>query len=461
MSQSKNQKLQDAVPPPVAATAAAFGLLQPRLHLILIQHALECIFAFLSLPELSVVMRVSDRWIHAVLSMGSTGVPCTIHSAMDLDRVSRLERHIGDITVRKTTVSPAQMQLFPRRMPFLCKLYFDLAAGDWNAIRGLQLQASLRSIHMDVALLPAASINAINAVLHMISSAKQLDKLCLFGESLQSHPDMETISFAPLQSLPVLREFNFYSHQELCWSYEQTQQLAALSHIERLHVSCTHPTMLQLLQQRPRWTHFKEYEQFTDEVSALLPYLPRLHTLEIIFSSPDWPRNLLFLPHLQHLTHLICTMDNGASKVIGDTQTHADHQDTLLAGLVAPLPSVISLDIYWTYLDTSQLHTLMSHFPMLQSLVLHNAFTFDALSWLEPVQNTLETLTINMPTGVCPPTELLYLRHLPKLRELKISVDPNFHGDRELDQLQILSLTPPSSVLPSLRLFEYTSADCF
>ncbi len=88
--------------------------------------------------------------------------------------------------------------------------------------------------------------------------------------------------------------------------------------------------------------------------------------------------------------------------------------------------------------------------------VLHGLCEYTDLTWLTPVKDTLEIFELDpFPTALCSAGKLLFLKEVPNLSSLSLSLSLcDGHGIDEdkppLDALHIEAIAPPSKMLPNL-----------
>ncbi len=124
------------------------------------------------------------------------------------------------------------------------------------------------------------------------------------------------------------------------------------------------------------------------------------------------------------------------------------------------LPNVETLQISGTELNTKQMTTLLSHFPALTQMDM-GCGNFRDLTWLAPVKNTLQCLTIEpFPTFHCPASKLLFLKQMPQIIELTLTDGHDTdEDDPPLDELHIEALMPPSRIVPNLEYGRFNGHD--
>ncbi len=426
----------------------------PQPHQKLHRHALESIFGFLSFDELRSAMFISRRWIEAVYSMRGikAGKWLVVNSAEQLAPVlqSRLARHVSSFDHPGLVVphnwSRLEVQQIARRMPFLRRLCFaPLPADDWSA--GVRFPPTLHTImlRIDPYSTPAASINALLSTISQHHPLVDLRITLVTGSAIP-----RDMSFAPLQSLPALRRLHIHNNRSMelmTFTAAHMNELRALTQLEQLELLCDEATLLQLLEpplnSQLQWTQLPCFAFITDAVAALLPSLPRLEKLSFM-EFPVALSGLHFLTQLLHLT----TLD--LAPVAWDSKERAD---ALLLALTAMLPQVTNLEITYQKPSTPALLHLMARLPNLREVNLCSLIRLDDLTFLEPVRGSLRKLTLaSCHDGLT----FDALRVLSSFNLTHLTLD---HTLRESlrDPALLALLTPPSTLIPTLQVFEHRS----
>ncbi len=359
---------------------------------------------------------------------------------------SRLARHVSQFGSRFIPIelTRTQLQQMSRSMPFLRELHLapqsSASGADWSAVD--RLPSSLTTVHVAVHRLAAASLSALIA---MFSAHQPLLDLQLWlpqpGESTAD------VSFAPLRALSHLLILRLHTHGQRDVSVAQAQELRALTRLKVLEFMCSKEQLLQLLEppsnRQVQWTQLPNAYALSDAVAALLPPMPRLSHVSIEAFPPSLT-SLAFLTNLPALTSLDLTADMGHD---GEAQ----RMDALLLALAVPLPGVRRFQLHASNLHSAQLQTLLSLLPRLECLELGDMYAFEDLTFLEPVRNTLRVLSLaRCRHSDLTPGKLLALRPF-QLTDL--SLDNSL--SEPLDELSLLSLTPPSILIPSLQTFHH------
>ncbi len=392
-------------------------------------------------------MFVSRRWIDAVYSMRGLEQGKHLRSQEQIVAAlpSRLARHvsvIGDWN-EPGPLSAAQVQQIAGHMPFLRRLCFtSLPADDWSA--GVRLPPTLHTIMLRID--PYSTpIPSINALLAAVSQHQQLVdlRICLVKDSVI----LREMYFAPLQALPALTKLRLgnSSMKLLPFTSAQMNELCALTQLEQLELRCDEAMLLRLLEppynSRLQWKRLPYFAPITDAVAALLPSLPRLEKL--YFREFDVRLSSLnFLAQLAHLRTLELAPLSWDSK---------GRADPLLLALTVMLPQVTNVEISFWQPSTPALRHLMTRLPNLRELNLRCLSHLDGLTFLEPVRGSLRKLTLASWHGALTfdALRLLSSFNLTHLT-LRYTLDAALR-----DPARLASLTPPSSLIPSLQQFDY------
>ncbi len=120
--------------------------------------------------------------------------------------------------------------------------------------------------------------------------------------------------------------------------------------------------------------------------------------------------------------------------------------------LSVALPRVLNLNIEWSMLETSELHTLLTHFPQLRELTLWMAECMDSLSFLSPVRSTLRSLTLGCCFGFDLTADAMQILRTFSLTHL--TIDRGSNG-KAIEPALLRALTPSSTLLPTLHTFDF------
>ena len=423
------------------AAAAEADHLPPAARLY--RHALESIFGWLNQRELATALQVSKSWLAAAKSMGSLQLTVTWSSSpMCVVAVSAMGHHV------------TQIGSIGMRMPLTTDSIF-IAAQHMPQLRGLSCQVELpsqglltfppglRLLHLgisDVMYNPTAA--NLNAVLKVISRLPVLERLFLALPSLN-----EQLSFAPLASLPELRQLNIAQPDDnhapaTELSDAQVAELRAMPRLHRLEVWPMPTSLLRRLLAQPhdlQWQKIIVPDPLSDEAAALLPQLPSLTSLVRPFFISSCTR-FDFLRQLPNLTHIFF-MTNGPS--VGRIES-----------LVAELPrcsQIQVLELDSKDLTAAHLNELLPRLPRMHTLFFR-ALIVETLAFLaqEPMANQLTFLQL----ANCKQLPLTELRHVHALKCLKtLYLSRSF--DSPMDAHCQSLYTPPSLLLPRLDKFTY------
>jgi hypothetical protein len=130
-----------------------------------------------------------------------------------------------------------------------------------------------------------------------------------------------------------------------------------------------------------------------------------------------------------------------------------NNADALLQSLSVTLPRVAKLRLGNGFLNTDELKALLTRLPQLRELTLDDLHQFDSLSFLSPVRSTLRSLSLNGCDGFEITAESLLVLRSFGLTRLQL----NRGFGPALDVALVQSLTPPSTLLPTLEQFEYVA----
>jgi hypothetical protein len=411
----------------------------PPPHAKLHRHALECIFAFLTVSQLASLLVVSRAWQAAVCSMrgvvhGASLLYCGANATSCTKRLlSRMARHVSSAHFVESPVMEQTRQLFAHA-PFLTDLRLPVTnVVEW--VDTICFPAHLTRVEFDFA--GDVHVEKVHSILRRLPhSSPSIQEICLiFRKSVPT-----TVSFGLLQSFQCLRQLGVVNAEynltgaSLSLTHLQVQQLRALTHLERLDCELSSADMMQLLQpvahdQQPlQWRGLANCE-VTDDVCALFGSLPRVHHLNFKHLRPRGEINLNHLALLPALDNLV------------------------LCGvrmLSVPLLAVTTLKLSW--LDVSTTATALTHFPALTDLELHDVNGFHDLTFLHPVRATLRSLYLNCAgRKTCPPDALLELQGMHQLTSLTVR---NSFLWRQ-NTTYFAAVQPPSKLFPSLQRFQY------
>ena len=285
------------------------------------RHALEAIFAMLTLGDLSRVLAVSREWAAAVRSMGPILAQIDRDDCRDQEKKivfrplppiasivgSPLLRHlaiiqISDSDCSSTPLNNASLALLAQHAPHLTSLWCNLTL---TPNQPLILPAKLAMLDLELGdTFTAASINFV------LTSVCVLESLSYLGLSLASLTNKTTagVELSLLAACPSLVDLKLegYFAGSLQLSDTQMEQIRwSLGHLHRLSISdWTSSAKLARLLKLPvtaRWRDIGTVE-FDARTKELILRLPTLTTLELAYGlhCPD----VNFLPQLPSLTAL-------------------------------------------------------------------------------------------------------------------------------------------------------------
>ena len=318
----------------------------------LYKHALESIFGFLSLPDLSRVIAVSRSWSDAVSSMRSIGAAI---ESLPIDHpiyemcASGLARHIGTLGSdgKRISLSLADLYVIGLRMTGLHTLYYKLP----SPLAGqLILPPSLTSLVVD----PSRSF--VQDASSMIAAVGRLPKLSSLR--LCNSEQSPLLSFAALRHSTQLQRLSlsFPAGQRL--SPQQADQLRAIPHLTDLDVALD-ADELRLLLRAPHELPLQVVTFTGDvdsELAALLASLPQLTDLGVY----SWSA-LTFLQSLPNL-HALEVLSFAL-------QTPLPEPKQFIAG-VGQCKLITQLRISDSMLTSAHMRALLSCMPAVRKLHL-------------------------------------------------------------------------------------------
>ena len=245
----------------------------------LYRHALESVFAFLKLGDLSVVLAVCRSWSSAVRSMASIGA-AVMNPSDCCWRVaaSPLAHHvtqIGDprldlIGREQPGLIGCDMFILSRHLPWLtslsCRPELPLLVGPFIQLFTLDLTERLLNV--------GDFNNAIVAV-------SRLPRLVDFR--LQLEDLAPGLNFEPLASAAQLRDLVIVVIRSFPFTTQQLGQLRALSHLRKMALPWQDSTVLVELLRTPhslQWQEIHEIGTLDADVASVLSTLPTLTTLK-------------------------------------------------------------------------------------------------------------------------------------------------------------------------------------
>ena len=439
---NEDEEKQHAKPPPVHGSPAI------RLY----RHALESILGMLTLTDLSCALAVCRSWSAAVRSMK----PIDAMVERDLRRSTRekpppplppmarlvcspLLRHLSAIHINACGWTPLDNEslcLLARHASSLAALWCMLTLTPDEL---LILPAKLTSLQLRIRDGPTHA--EINGVLSTLAALPSLSRLhlshCAFEN--ENGVDFRILSACPSLTQLELESFNGCSPY---FSNAQVDQIrSSLGHLQRFSVCYMSSNDLARFLQPPvavRWRDIGQV-QADERIGELLLQLQTLTKVDLYYCSLT--SHVDFLAQLPHLTavHLEC------HRVGGEWSPTAD---ALLPSLVrcSGLEEV-SLQCGFNSAHWSALFTKLT----IKTLTIRRC----ALETLRcfaagPITHTLESLRLESLAGV-PPCEVAHLSSLRRLRTLHLA----HPFSPPLDDATMLSLAPPTPLLPALTCLKY------
>ena len=398
----------------------------------LYRHALESIFGFLSLADLSQVLAVSRAWSAAAGSM--RGIDASLESlpaAHPLFELcaSRVARHIGTLGSEKKIAPLTQERLFLVGvcMTGLHTLHCKLPS---PLVGPLLFPPSLTHLNVD----SSVSFEQVNLVIEAASRIPKLLVLKLCKLSSRQH-----LVFAPLRRSTHLHtlSLDFPSGPHL--SLQQADQLRAIPNLTNLDAVLYAPDVRSLL----RTPHQLELQTVTvngpldAELTGLLASLPHLTQLSVYDAN-----TITFLSSLPNL-HTLHLLDFalGSSKLL-------PKPEQMIEGL-GQCSQLTDLTIWSSKLTAAHVSTLLSRLPAVRQLRLFELSRLQSLSFLssQPLASTLTGLQLrdcrhsNLSAG-----ELFNVYSLQQLTRLELR---DCFSER-LDSLTLREFRLPSARLPKL-----------
>ena len=408
--EEQRDEISAATQPPVA-----------RLH----KHALESIFAFLSLEELSAVLAVSHSWSSAVGSMRSiSAVWLTADWLFDLS-ASRLARHIGVLGLADTFIRLRRELLYivSLRMSGLHSLYYRPASSSPIVLPPLfppSLTLLGIDFHEDT---PSSDVNSLMAVVARIPNLRSLALYMYLPDGI------EDVSFAPLVRSAHLRELDI-GDREL--NPQQLNEIRALPSLASLKC-CLNPDELSLLLRPPHQLRLQKLQIFdvNEKNAQLLASLPSLTDLEI-----------------RHWTTLACLRHVPNLRILALEEELPSSPEAIIAG-VDQCKQLTSLSISGSKLTCAHMTALLSCMPALSTLKLVRMPQLESLRFLssEPLQRSLTSLSLtDCRHAALLTVELRHVFALQQLTHLRI----RYSFAEKLNSLTKYDLQAPSLRLPKL-----------
>jgi hypothetical protein len=218
-------------------------------------------------------------------------------------------------------------------------------------------------------------------------------------------------------------------------SAELIKQVRTLTQLHSFNCSIDAWSLVQLLQPLPhgkhlQWTTRLSRSILTDESMALCASsLPQLFKIQI--GPEDALSSLNGLAGIPSLRRLAI---NGYKSV------------PLLSVLLSHI-----IKLHLSHVKQTSVVSLLAYFPRLQDLTFAFVDEFDTLTFLQPLQSSLRTLTLKcFGQKRCPSSAVMQLAGFQLTR---LVLHRSFDGDLTGEQLAVLQV--PSTLLPSLKTFVY------
>jgi hypothetical protein len=412
----------------------------------LYRHALESIFSFCSLEELTMLLRVSKEWATAVNSMHplDARVPWTCRqndSRLLRFCMSPLPRHVGTARLWQFPMSPSLLYNLTLRMTNLQELdcHFE---GSWSP---LVFPARLRELTLRFQ--AASDYNEpfsnkqhreLDEAIVAIAALPQLEELSLNAYKARS------CCLTPLVTAPALHSLTLNLPSDVFDSPAAIDALRRMPHLRSLSFDPSAESFTRMLQSphAMKLEALRIESPFTAEFGKAIVRLPALTDLDFPLGSlhTDFLRQMPNLRCLQLLFYpdLVVALDT-------DRIMHSLHS---LTGLTELRIEECNNHLRYT---ADHLTTCLSHMPWLTGLHLSYPTALDSLRFLSsgPITRSLKTLHLTGFRTRLPLAELLYVHELSSLTELTLYRV----FDRALDEYTQSLYTPPSRLMPSLLEF--------
>jgi hypothetical protein len=382
----------------------------------LYRHAIESIFAFVSLEDLAALLCINHEWRAAVSSMACCSLEWSLTKStiqIPLMCASPAARHITSIEYEDNTkggVMSNQLALMRLHLPRLAKLTVCLAADD--ALTPDNFPAHLTYLHVLVHYCATSAVT--QSVIDAIAQLSSLESLFFYAHDDQGwHPLRCTMSFAPLAHLPRLRSLYV---NDVVMSATNVLELRNLHALRVLHGSCaghdlTPDTLFaaphKLLLTELGWTSIK-----TDRDAAGLATLTDMVKLELHANAVGHADFLQSMPQLTDLnmqfSQCFDAQPVDVLRVVTTLQRCTQLKKlTLIRGDFRPTPT--------------QCIRFLSCMPLLAELCV-DVTGFTSLAWLSvgTLPHTLRDLALSSENRSMPFTEMHHLHTLLKLETLGI-----------------------------------------
>ena len=416
------------LPSSMAATSPA-----SRLH----RHAMESIFGFLSLEELTVVARVAREWSAATLSMGP--LLCAFEAGEQTTSAvfcaGRLRCwHVS--TLRLLSIEPSALQLLTDRVPHLTDLGCTV---DWvscySAVDLLSLPRKL--VRLEIRFTFRTHSSWIQPILEAAAQLS-LESLFFVVEQPSSH-----ISFSCLQSLRNLRSLTVGGVGPL--SFVQLDEIRSLPWLSSVWLGGMDSQSLCHVLRAPhglQWSYFEVQVPVTPAMGECLASLPLVSLECKCEQSTRW------MPLLASTLRVLDV--NFESFRIEEQFVESQRIRADLCSLVR----LTRLNLSWSVLSSVDLSVVVQSMPQLRDLSL-TAMELESFSFLSgpkaPKLLSLSLLSMNNNVLQANFTaELAHIRSQTQLRSLIL------HCVGNLSPQEQQSFEVPSALLPHLQEFRYS-----
>ncbi len=399
---------------------------------MLYPHALESIFAFASLKDLSALMSVSRSWQAAVLSMS----PCCLQTRtpprkeVDSLLASRLRRHVSAL-VCVSHVRPALP--FAERMPQLHSLDVAFRITRDSVNDPFTFPPRLRCLTISLHFDQEGAASAATLASPLVAIAQQLPLLTkLHIEGVGS------FSLLPLQSMPQLRTLD--ALRMAVPADKTVEDLRGMSQLEVLRPPGR--LLLRRLLAPGHSLRLKDIGSFNDEPQSQEDYdtlatLPTLTTLHLNLPDLQQMDFVLALPQLRQLS---LSLDQ-----------HIQMDRPRVTAALRSCTQLTTLNLSECGFTVDQLADCLGAMPLLHSLKISEFANLASLSFLRSgtLPQTLKWLRLG---NLSPRLPLAELRHLHPLQSLH-SLEILRVCVGQPDAPQFAPFRVPSALLPSLRYF--------
>ena len=400
----------------------------------LYQHALDSVFDFLSLDDLSRVMAVSPSWWEAIRAM-----PCArLVTSCSLSRLvplcsSTLSKHVHRVVdAAKSELTCEALYIVALRMPQLISLQCSILPSQATK---LILPHKLETLDLDLRNLTEAPINAI---IKGISQLKALVTLRLRLPSL-----LPAISFAPLAAVESLQDLELVASTVSQPTDAHVDQLRSLPRLRRMAVDKLSNQSLTRLLRTPHslaWVEIATVDPVDAVASAALAALSSLQVL-----TAGQCTDIGFLTQLVQLRSLSLHMQHPwPAAITADAVIDGLSCCTQLVELILTAP-----------LNCKHLRVLLPRLPLLVVLWLWHMRELESLECFSsgPIGTQLRALKISHCNNAgLHSSELKHLTGLKALEELVLGRS----FVEALTPLELFFLTPPITVMPQLKQLVYT-----